>query len=224
MKSRWQSLRTALGRDARKSPALLRALTSPTVLEIGILYGLLGVYVVIATDAAVHLGWLAPVVGSLAVMAVWGLLRIVMALFVWMAVRSKPLVSRWLIALVPIALVVLIFTTNIDLSLRLRLSESEFQSQVDLIQTQIAHGRTNTINNIPTFHDRSYGLFSARILEIADDGTVVWFKTVNGDEPFPPPYSIRGGIVYCEKEHPPARPEMVYEHLFGRWWRWLQDT
>jgi hypothetical protein len=53
---------------------------------------------------------------------------------------------------------------------------------------------------------------------------VVWLQTVQGRGLVEPPFSLEAGIVYCEHGPPPDTGESHYEHLFGPWWRWLEDV
>ncbi|MFC1462708.1 hypothetical protein ACFLQU_03795 [Verrucomicrobiota bacterium] len=224
MKNPWQSLRTTLKSEVQPHPTLLLVLASPSLIEIAALYALSGVYAVIATDAALHMGWTFFVIRTHILGVAWVVLRILSALLIRVSFRSRPSPSRWMLTSLPLVLITLIFTTNLDLALRLRFSQSAFEFEVDYIQALYAKGETRIVKNILAIPDNPYGLFSARVLEVADNGAIVWFKTVTGGEPFPPPYCLSGGIVYSKNGQPPERSEMVYQHLYGPWWRWVQDA
>ena len=193
-------------------------LRAPTDLELGVLYLLLGFYIAVATDAVTSFIWLNFVLFSLLGVILLAAFRIVLFVFVLQAKKAKGVWMRWAqfgaIALV----MVLIFETNLDLCLRVWLSEGALNREVQGIERLPVDGQKRWLKVAPL----ARGLFNVRLEEVDRESRTMWFHTVDGTDPFGRD-AVYGGIVYCEGAQPPERGESTYEHLYGPWWRWMQD-
>ncbi len=201
-----------------KAPTITRWLRALTDLELAILYLLLGIYIGVATDAVVSFIWVEFVVFSLLAVGLLGVLRIITFAFALRAKSIKQFWARWaqlgLIALV----LILIFGTNLDLTLRVWLSENALYKKVQQIQ-RLSVDKQKQMHqqySLPT------GFFEVGVHEVDPQSKTIWFHTADGQDPFGP-FSLIGGIVYCEQDRPPERGETTYQHLYGSWWRWIQD-
>jgi hypothetical protein len=67
------------------------------------------------------------------------------------------------------------------------------------------------------------GFFNVELYRVDSENQIFWFETGYGSNPFSSISSIFGGIVYCEQGEPLELGEATYEHLYGPWWKWLQD-
>ena len=114
---------------------------------------------------------------------------------------------RWIEAGILAAIVCLLETTNVALKARVYLSEDQLLDHVHFAQHSRDHGK-----HIPVC---PVGLFT--IHDTYTKGSTVWMTTVLCGPPF------SAGLVYCQEGPPTQRAESEYEHLYGPWWRWLQD-
>jgi hypothetical protein len=191
-----------------------RLLLRPSRVELSVLYVLLGAHLVIGTDAAIPHEWLSFVLGSLLLLGALILLRISLLVIcrIWPFAPS----ARWRWAeVVCIALgFAIIHTTSLGLILRVYASEHWLIRQVEEAR---ASAMTEQRVRMP------YGLFFVHDVHKSSSG-VVWLTTVSLGSPlFDSPSSIYAGLVYSQSDAPPPRGESHYQHLYGPWWRWLQD-
>ncbi len=205
---------------SEKNPKMYRFLAMPTDVEVGILYLILGINIALATNAVISLSYIVLVYFSLSAFILLSGFRIITFPFVLRAKKTGQFYRRWVEMLLASLAMIAIFWTNIDLAIRVKLSERALYKEVHWIQSLPTDARNRILKQGP----RPIGLFNARLYDYDTPSETFWFYTGHGRDPFPPPFSILGGIVYCEQGQPAARGETTYEHLYGHWWRWLQDT
>jgi hypothetical protein len=193
-------------------PQFKPALTSPSRLELTVLYFLLGAHVVLASDTAIPSGWVMFASASLFVAALWFAVRIGFA--AWGFRVIQPSVMRWAEGTLILAAFIILHTTQLGVAARVYLSEKRLMEQVHLAQGMKRewHGGSG----IPC------RLFTVQAVIPHNDQTV-WLETVSGSRLFQPHDSMWGGVAYCEQGHPPPFGEIYYRHLYGPWWSWLQD-
>ncbi len=190
----------------------------PTDLELGGLYLLSGIYIVIATNSVVPIAWYKFVIFSLTIVGIIICLRIFTFIFLLLNKNLKEHISRWCQLAIIVICMILIFRTNLDLILRVWISEGELYREVKLTQSIYDNNKQDIFKPI----SKPRGLFNIYIQEYDAKERTLWIHTVDGEEPFGS-FSVLGGIVYCEQEKPPERGEAYYEHLYGPWWKWIQD-
>lgn len=177
----------------------------PTTFEIALLYLGLGAYLLAASDASIATN-LEPFVILFLLLAIS-----LIGVRVLFLVRKDCLAilrrgkARWLALGLGGMFILLGQTTNLGLILRLRFSESAICEYIDSLPNQ---------NHYSSRHSLPCGFFT--ILETDSDSGTVWLTTVHG-QPF------LAGIVYCPIGTPQQIGESEYQHLYGPWWRWLQD-
>jgi len=194
-------------------------LKAPTVIELLISFFLLGIIVAIATDAVVSLSYIKLVYFSILIIATVVIVRV--GLFI-LTIRVKPKSKyyfRWVSLGFATVIMVIITTTNLDLSLRVWLSRKSLEKEVQFVQSLSPNDQKRVLRLEP----KSVALFNLRLYEVDNETGTIWFQTAYGRDVFPPPYSLLGGIVYKKQGEPPERGETTYQHLYGPWWRWLQD-
>ena len=202
-----------------KASRIASWLWAPTDLELAVLYLLLGFYIAVATDAVISLVWFHPVVFSVLGVGLLIAIRVVTLYLGLLAKAVKKFWARWTqLGLIASALI-LIFVTNLDLSIRVWLSESALREEVQHIQSLPPRGLKAWLGLPP----KPVGLFNVQLHEVDVGSGTIWFHTTDGENLFAPPFSIWGGIVYCKQGQPPERGETTYQHLYGPWWRMLQD-
>lgn len=199
---------------------ILELLRNPTDLELGILYFLLGINTAYATDAVVSVSYGFLLNLTVLVLLVVGVFRLTIFALAVLSEQIRMSSARWIqVVLIGIAIAI-ILGTNLDLALRVRLSERALYKEVQWIQAMSPDSQNRRID----MHPLPIGLFNARLYAVDASTGTIWFHTTDGVDPFPPPFSIMGGIVYCEQGPPPKRGDSTYQHLYGPWWRWLQDS
>lgn len=97
--------------------------------------------------------------------------------------------------------------TNLDLMIRVRLSERVLHSHVEKMHCLPPRSLSMSHNA---------GLFTVHRTTVEDD--VVWMTTVDFGR-----WWAAGGLVYSPHGAPPMRGESEYQHLYGPWWRWRWD-
>lgn len=195
-----------------------RFLAAPSALEIAVYYVWFGSYLVLATDATIHEPAVNPNSQLYTLVFLWETLPVfVLAMIVVRALLIVPLkllpaartqIRRWVLLTFMGLGLVLVTNTNLDLALRLWLSESDLLDSVALIHTWPA-------DQVTSDRDFSAGFFTVH--HVHRDGRIIWFQTVV----YGPPFSA--GLVYSSNGPPPAFGASLYEHLYGPWWRWLQN-
>jgi len=208
------------GRPKRELPAATRWLLVPTQVELGILYFLLGVYVTTATNAVIpYYAWGGWVMGSTLAVFLYMILRGIG--FAWLLIcpQIKRHWARWTQLAFISALVFVIFGTNLDLALRVRLSEQDLNRKIKGLQ-RLSPERQRQYRG---YGPLPCGLFNAEVSKIDPETGCIWIETGSGAPVGGSAQSVYGGIVYCEKGAPPEQGEATYEYLYGSWWLWLQD-
>jgi hypothetical protein len=192
----------------------------PTQIELGILYFLLGIYVTTATDAVIpYYAWAGWVMASTLAVFLYMFLRGISFACLLLSKQAKRHWARWVQLAFIGALVFIIFGTNLDLALRVKLSEHELNQEVEALLRVSPENQGKFLYNSPS----PRGLFSARTRRIESEIGCIWFETGSGAPVGGSAQSVYGGIVYCEDGTPPEQGESTYEHLYGPWWLWLQD-
>lgn len=138
--------------------------------------------------------------------------------------RQRVKLFRWVQVAGLAALFCLIHFTQLDLALRLWLSEDDVRDQVRFVQTVVRvhpNDYNGRLQKVPEYGWSA--LFRLRYYEATPDGKVVWFATVEGEPVYLGPDGFVSGIAFCELPEPPERSEMVYGHLYGPWWWWVED-
>jgi hypothetical protein len=188
-----------------------QTLNTPSRLELTVLYFLLGTHVVLASDAAIPSGWVMFAWLSFFAVGLWIVGRLVLAALQFRLIR--PGARRWVESALILAVFFLIHATPLGVAARVYLSEGRLMEEVRRAQDQKRewHG-----GGIPC------GLLTVQATIPHDDQTV-WLETVSGSRLFESYPSMWGGVVYCERGHPPPFGEIRYRHLYGRWWSYLQD-
>jgi hypothetical protein len=192
----------------------------PSRLELNGLYLLLGVHLVLASDAAIPDGWLGFAIVSFSLIVGWFSIRMIMAL---LRVRSvRPYYGRLIEAGCILAAVLVLHATTVALAARVYLSQPELRDlAMDSMTTRAS--RPFLTRGGPS------GLFT--IHAITSKGGVVWLGTVSGSRLFPYQYADQdcqhAGLAYCETGRPPAMPpsfsQSFYHHLYGPWWLWMDS-
>ncbi len=198
---------------------LLKCFKDPSDLELAILYMLLGFYFVVATDSVIPFCWVTFTTVSLYIAIFIIFLRFIL----FIAVLKKGNVPRkaWVrwgqLGFITL-IIILLFCTNLGICLRLIISKQAMLKEVDqAFSTQVDfQGRLFETGPVPV------DLFAIRIYKVDSVNRTVWFHTEDGNSAFWIP-SLMGGIVYCEQGRPAGIPETNYQHLWGPWWRWVQD-
>lgn len=208
-----------MNRAMDEKPTKLKKLfRTPTDLELAILYLLLGIYVAVATDAVLPFPWETFTLYSLPLAVLLIVFRIINFVYALFANTVTGLWRRWTqLGLIALAMI-LIFGTNLDLRLRLWLSERSLYEDVKRIQLLSAEGQRRMYNVGPL----TRGFFNVWLSNVDAASGTIWFRTADGVDLFGPP-CLMGGIVYSKQGLPPERGESTYQHLYGPWWRWLQD-
>jgi len=202
--------------DSLRPPAWKIIACTPSFLELGLLYLWAGIYIVLGTDATLHQSLAEPCSLIFEVSLFWVyfpifilslcVLRICFLLVFKLKSQFIERKSIW-IQLAVLGMFIFIMTeTSLALKVRVRISEEELRKHIESINY-------SQPESLLTSH--SVGLFTVH--NTFKDGKVVWLQTVL----YGPP--CFGGLVYCESGVPPIRGESQYEHLYGPWWRWLQD-
>lgn len=200
--------------------SLRGVLAAPTYVELAILYVLLGVYVVVTTDAVVPFSWHGFVTGSFLIVCVAAVIRGVLLVRALLMRVAKSYWQRWAQFCGTVLVLTVLVGTDLGLTVRLALSEGDLLREVASLQTASTEAR----DRIARMPPGPVGHFNLRVYCIDNGGKTIWFHTVYGEEVFPPPFSLLGGIVYCEDGPPPVWGETTYSHLYGPWWRWVQDV
>lgn len=200
----------------------LRPFAKPSRFELCTLYFLLGMHAVMGTDASVPLGWHPVLFSSLALVCCIFLVRLLAAIFAPQTARAHA--GKWIELLCIVMVFAMIYATNWGLSIRVFFSEKALLRQVQYVQE--SKGDTYWF-----WRGSSCGLFTVHAgmknlgLDAQKTGTrVVWLVTASGPPLFEPPYGLSGGLVWCPNGPPPDTSESTYQHLYGPWWRWLEDT
>jgi len=201
-----------------KTCTISRCLQAPTDLELAILYLLLGIYIAVATDAVISFIWLKFVLFSLLAVVLLAVFRIVTFALGPSGKMVRQFRARWAQLGSIVLALVLIFGTNLDLTLRVWLSENALSEKVQRIQRL-------SVDKQKEMHQKyslATGFFEVGVHEVDPQNKTIWFHTADGQDLFGP-VGLVGGIVYCAQGRPPERGETTYEHLYGAWWRWVQD-
>ncbi len=200
---------------------IVELLRNPTDLELGILYFLLGINTAYATDTVISVSYDFLLYLTILVFLVLGVFRLIIFVLVLLSKQIRMSFARWIQLVLIGAAITIILGTNLDLALRVRLSERALHKEVQMLLSAAPDSRERMVNSNLTYR---IGLFRAELEDVDVESGTVWFSTMDGEDPFPPPYSLYGGIVYCEREQgpPPKFAEEAYQHLYGPWWRWLQ--
>ena len=190
----------------------MSAVTSPSRLELTLLYFLLGAHVVLASDAAIPSGWVMFAWLSFFGAGLWFVGRLVLAALQFRVIR--PRARRWVESALILAVFFLIHATTVGVTARVYLSERRLMEQVRHAQDlkREWHG-----SGIPC------GLLTVQATIPLGD-RAVWLETVSGSRLFESYSGMCGGIVYCERGFPPPFGEIRYKHLYGPWWSFLQDV
>ena len=201
-------------------PAATSWLLVPTQLELGILYFLLGIYITTATNAVIpYYAWGAWVMASLLAVFLYMILRSISFVLLLLNKQAKRYWARWAQLAFIVALVFVIFETNLDLALRVKLSEYELNREVEGLHKISPERQERYRQNTSS----PCGLFNARVSRIDPETGCIWFRTGSGAPVGGSAQSVYGGLVYCKEGTPPQQGEANYEHLYGPWWLWLQD-
>ncbi|MCJ7617180.1 MAG: hypothetical protein MUO43_11655 [Desulfobacterales bacterium] len=203
-----------------KRVKIIHVFRNPTDLELGMLYFLLGINMAYATDAVVSLSYYFLVGLTVLLLLVVGVFRLIIFVLAVLSEQIRMSSARWIQIVLIGAAIAIILGTNFDLALRVRLSEQALYKKVQRIQMLPPEAQNRMANSISS---GPIGLFNARLYAVDASTGIIWFHTADGRDAFPPPHSLFGGIVYCEEGTPPKRGESTYQHLYGPWWRWLQD-
>ncbi len=192
-------------------------LTVPTGLEIALTYTLAGMTLVVASDAVIPPVWVPYGLCAFLIVLIYAVVRGGIAAITCLLIKRRPQLTGWLLIIIGCAIIGTSDMTDIDMRLRLWLSEDSFLRQADRLQRLPQERRIE----IPSErHMWNYGLFTGHVFHIQDDGHTVWFKTQEGTWPNSPTGAFYGGVVYVESGEPFLQGEFAWDHLYGQWWVW----
>lgn len=199
--------------------SFLTWLQVPSRLELSFLYILLGIYMVVATDSVIPSCWIVFVIYSFVCVVLIMCFRLVTLLVLALVTGvPKKVWASWVQLGFIALIIILLFWTNLGLSVRLRISGRALVEQVDKVFSMHIDSQKQLFERGP----EPIGFFAIRTYRVEPHNRTVWFHTEDGEALFGVP-SLMGGIVYCEQGQPSEIGETVYQHLWGPWWRWAQD-
>ncbi|MBB6428366.1 hypothetical protein [Algisphaera agarilytica] len=210
--------------DATTQPATphsfwLRVAFQPASLEYAVLYLLAGTILIIASDATVPASW-SIFIGSSMVFSAW-YLAARLGVFFFVAVRKKSNVfsylPNWLVAILPLVLMLTASTTDLDLKVRLWLCQSSIQKDAEWIMDLQEHQQLYFVENSGLRTTGFWSLFTGTVFHA--DSKSVWYKTSRGDW-LVGRGSIFGGIIYSPDNEPHLPGDLAWNHLYGPWWVW----
>lgn len=196
---------------------------SPTWFEIVALSVLFGVHLVLGSDAAYSMSWIAFVRTSCWLLGVYGCIRVLILLGSFYERDFKGSGIRWRYWAVLAFLFIALHGTNVFVKMRFWLGQDGFTKHVEQIQFMHENGSWKEngkhffVNWINYYDD-------VTVWHVEDEGRTVMFRTVDGDQVFPPPYSWWAGFMYCESGKMPGLSEVIYDHFWGPWYRWCGDS
>ncbi|MEN8127380.1 MAG: hypothetical protein ABFR90_06200 [Planctomycetota bacterium] len=190
----------------------------PSLCEISILFFFLGFYIVVATEVLIASIWFNTVFYSLLIIEGFYVFRGISFVFALKTKKIMSYKSRWLQLLFIGITLMIIFMTNIDVSLKLRFSERAMLDQVRYIQSLPSEVQDRRFN----MNASPVGFFNVRLERVDNSRGTVWFHTIDGHALLGP-MGLYGGIAYSENGFPPEVHERACQHLYGPWWLWVQD-
>ena len=201
--------------------------SSPSCIELVIIYLTIGFFIPVTSNSVIHSGLRWYILFLFSLCCLYFLTRIGLLLRAYYTDsihKANINITNWVLFGINLFLLAIILGTDTTFKIRLKLSEKPLIDEIRFIERQIQKDGLSGADSFKKMGSHNAGLFMIRLDSISQDGKTIWFHTLDGNNLFPPPYCMIGGIVYKKDSEPPEnRGEDNYIHLWGPWWKWMQD-